>query len=176
MWILLPPAGNDLRMFAIFLYVWFVAMVMMVGGDRPVRAGVPCPDRLAGGVRADARPALCRAPGPFPRNGRRRDRRHPRSDLARGGRGLGSAGADRARSGVARTRACHRARRTRRQDALHRRGVTRPATADPGSASLHGPGAGERRSGLARPQRAWGEERVPVGPGTARDDARSSAA
>ncbi len=33
-WVLLPPAGNDLRMFAIFLYVWFVAMVMMVGGDR----------------------------------------------------------------------------------------------------------------------------------------------
>ena len=33
-WILLPPAGHDLRMFAIFLYVWFVAMVMMTGGDR----------------------------------------------------------------------------------------------------------------------------------------------
>jgi signal transduction histidine kinase len=32
-WILLPPADNDLRMFAIFLYVWFVAMVMMTGGD-----------------------------------------------------------------------------------------------------------------------------------------------
>jgi signal transduction histidine kinase len=32
-WILLPPAGNDLRMFAIFLYVWFVAMVMMAGGN-----------------------------------------------------------------------------------------------------------------------------------------------
>jgi signal transduction histidine kinase len=33
-WILLPPADNDLRMFAIFLYVWFIAMVMMTGGDR----------------------------------------------------------------------------------------------------------------------------------------------
>lgn len=32
-WILLPPADDDLRMFAIFLYVWFVAMVMMTGGD-----------------------------------------------------------------------------------------------------------------------------------------------
>jgi len=32
-WVLLPPADNDLRMFAIFLYLWFVAMVMMVGGD-----------------------------------------------------------------------------------------------------------------------------------------------
>lgn len=31
-WILLPPADNDLRMLAVFLYVWFVAMVMMVGG------------------------------------------------------------------------------------------------------------------------------------------------
>ncbi|CAN5861058.1 hypothetical protein BH11PSE6_BH11PSE6_03540 [soil metagenome] len=33
-WILLPPANDALRMFAIFLYVWFVAMVMMVGGSR----------------------------------------------------------------------------------------------------------------------------------------------
>lgn len=33
-WILLPPANDALRMFAIFLYVWFVAMVMMTGGSR----------------------------------------------------------------------------------------------------------------------------------------------
>ena len=33
-WILLPPANDALRMFAIFLYVWFVAMVMMAGGSR----------------------------------------------------------------------------------------------------------------------------------------------
>lgn len=39
-WILLPPADNDLRMFAIFLYVWFVAMVMMTGGD--IRSALGC--------------------------------------------------------------------------------------------------------------------------------------
>lgn len=38
-WILLPPASDDLRMFMIFLYVWFVAMVMMTGGNRLSVAG-----------------------------------------------------------------------------------------------------------------------------------------
>lgn len=31
-WILLPPAGQDLRMMAVLLYVWFVAMMMMSSG------------------------------------------------------------------------------------------------------------------------------------------------
>lgn len=38
-WILLPPAGNALRMLAILLYFWFVAMMMMADGGRLAAAG-----------------------------------------------------------------------------------------------------------------------------------------
>lgn len=38
-WILLPPAGEALRMMMIFLYLWFFAMVMMADGSRLVMAG-----------------------------------------------------------------------------------------------------------------------------------------
>jgi len=38
-WILLPPAGEALLMMMIFLYLWFVAMVMMADGGRLSMAG-----------------------------------------------------------------------------------------------------------------------------------------
>ncbi len=162
-WILLPPAGNDLRMFAIFLYVWFVAMVMMVGAnhlsvigclaliaslaafvlthDLPHAVPLAAFLVMAGVAIVGIRGLIWRA-----------------ADEASEARAL-----TRASSRIARTRACHRACRTRRQNPLHRRSIARPATTDPGTHISFMDQALESDDMALQPERARGEKRVPVG-------------